>query len=226
MAHVVAGVTKSIDTSYALLQVDVAGLEFEGHFKCGYKVTNFGSTAPAGEAHAVLTRQSQYCFNPLVRLISDVIKNVNFLNILIILPQFSFFKVFMILLLLTNGNIWLKFEIVAKLQVIKQFFFVFRDVRLRVIACTSTYYHILDWKKFSFFKKENKHLRRKIIVFLTMSTSNAHEELIIIDNILVKIFHHHIMQACQTQTSLWAPKATTTAEGASKVLKNPSVGHT
>ncbi len=99
MAHVVAEVTKRIDTSYALLQVDVAGLEFEGDFKCGYKVTNFGSTVPVGEAHAVLTRQSQYCFNPFVRLISDVTKNVNFVNILIFLPQFSFFKVFMILLL-------------------------------------------------------------------------------------------------------------------------------
>jgi len=98
-------------------------------------------------------------------------------------------------------------------------------VRLRVIACTSTITFLFG--KFShFLKKENKYLRQKIIVFLTMSISNAHEELIIINNILVKIFHHHIIQACQTQSSLRAPKATKTAEGAAKVLKNPSVGHT
>jgi len=32
-------------------------------------------------------------------------------------------------------------------------------------------------------------------------------------------------QACQAQTSLRAAKATKTAEGAAKVLKNSSVGH-
>jgi len=32
-------------------------------------------------------------------------------------------------------------------------------------------------------------------------------------------------QACQTQTSVRAAKATKTAEGAAKVPKNPSVGH-
>jgi len=34
-----------------------------------------------------------------------------------------------------------------------------------------------------------------------------------------------LAQACQTQTILRAAKATKTAEGAAKVLKNPSVGH-
>jgi len=38
-------------------------------------------------------------------------------------------------------------------------------------------------------------------------------------------YYDSLSQACQTQTSLRAEKATKTAKGAAKVPKNPSVGH-
>jgi hypothetical protein len=46
-----------------------------------------------------------------------------------------------------------------------------------------------------------------------------------VDTYNIVFLCYSLSQACQTQTILWAAKATKTAEGATKVPKNPSASH-